>query len=322
VQRWRTPKNKIATWRLTQETKVGAFLIGIPTANGVVQEVLHLLKSDRQFAILMPLSLVPELTRLENSEGVRSHDLDIARKVDDLSKIVLPSSAQVWLVNLVHFSVIKVLTIMKEGAGLDEVERTFRESLHNLFETTEQEDDWLEHNATIEALATTRSRKRTVETEGEQEQSEAVLTPAHGALTRARSTADKQMVVPTLERRRLSWKRSPREPLPILAPMDLWVGLQLNHEKMPTKYMRGPPEGELIKNIPGRPAELLGIPDHLGTQPRIIVPKDFCEAFGAAHSRGHPPSESSESHAHTKAFVLLARHGQGYRTLHIGMRNM
>ncbi len=95
VQRWRTPKNKIATGRLVQETKVGASLIGTPTANSVVQEVLHLLKSDRQFAIFMPLSLVPELSRLENDEGARSHDLDIARKVDALSKIVLPSSAQV-----------------------------------------------------------------------------------------------------------------------------------------------------------------------------------------------------------------------------------
>jgi hypothetical protein len=178
-----------------------------------------------------------------------------------LSKIVLPSSAQVWLVSLTQFSVTKVLTIMEEGAGLDEVERIFRESLHNLFETMEQKVDWHEHNATVEALVTTRSRKRTAETEDEQ--SEAILTPAHGAITRSKSTAGKQMVVPTLERGKLAWKRSPRQPLPILAPMDLWVGLQLNHEKMPTKYMHEPPEGELIKNILGRPAELLGIPNHL-----------------------------------------------------------
>jgi hypothetical protein len=56
VQRWRTPKNKVATGRLTQETKAGAFLIGTPTANGVVQEVLHLLKNDRQFDASVPRS--------------------------------------------------------------------------------------------------------------------------------------------------------------------------------------------------------------------------------------------------------------------------
>jgi hypothetical protein len=120
---------------------------------------LHLLKNDRQFAVLMPLSLVPELSRLENSGGTQAHDLDVARKVDALSKIVLPSSAQVWLVNLAQFAVTKVLTIMEEGAGLDEVERTFiRESLYNLYNFMEQKDDWHQHNATVELMATTGSK--------------------------------------------------------------------------------------------------------------------------------------------------------------------
>ncbi len=276
VQRWRTPKNKVATGRLIQETKAGAFLIGTPTANSVVQEVLHLLKSDRQFAVVMPLSLIPELSRLENSGGTQVHDLDVAKKVDALSKIVLPSSAQVWLVNLAQFAVTKVLTIMEEGAGLDEVERTFRESLHNLHDTMEQKDDWHEHNSAVELMVSTRSRKRTAD--DVDEQTEPVLTPAHGTITRSRSTAEKQMVVPALEKGRISWKRAPRQPLPVLTPIESWVGLQ-EHEKMPVKYMHEPPDGELIKNIPGRPAELLGIPNHLGTQPRIIVPKNFCEAL-------------------------------------------
>jgi hypothetical protein len=44
VQRWRTPKNKIVTGRFTQEeTKNGTFLIGTPTANSVIKEVLQFL---------------------------------------------------------------------------------------------------------------------------------------------------------------------------------------------------------------------------------------------------------------------------------------
>ena len=140
------------------------------------------------------------------------HDLDVAQKVDTLSKIVLPSSAQVWLVNLAQFAITKVLIIMEEGAGLDEVERTFRESLLNLRDMMEQKDDWQDHNAAVELLATTRSRKRAVDNGNEQP--EFVLTPAHGTITRSRSTADSQMVVPTLERGRIAWKRVPREPLP------------------------------------------------------------------------------------------------------------
>ncbi len=126
-------------------------------------------------------------------------------------------------------------------------------------------------------MATTRSKKKTVD--NVDEQSESVLTLAHGTITRSRSTAEKQMVVPALEKERISWKRAPRQPLPVLTPIESWVGLQLEHEKIPAKYMHEPPEGELIKNISGRPAELLGIPNHLGTQPRIIVPKTFCEAL-------------------------------------------
>ena len=48
VQKWRTPKNKVATGRLTEETKSGAFLIGTPTANSVIKEVLQLLAQNKQ----------------------------------------------------------------------------------------------------------------------------------------------------------------------------------------------------------------------------------------------------------------------------------
>jgi hypothetical protein len=318
VQRWRTPKNNIATGRLAQETKAGAFLIGTPTANSLVQEVLHLLKNDRQFAVLMPLSLVSELSRLENSGGAQTHDLDVARKVDTLSKIVFPSSAQVWLVNLAQFAITKILIIMEEGAGLDEVERTFRESLLNLQDMMEQKDDWYDHNTTVELLATTRSKKRTVDNGNEQ--AESVLTPTHRTITRSRSTAERQMVVPTLERGRISWKRAPREPLPSLAPVDLWVGSQLDHDKMPAKYMHEPPEGELIKNISGRPAELPGIPNHLGAQPRIIVPKTFCEALTMhTHEDIHHQNHQKVTHILKPLYYWPSMDRERCRTLHIRM---
>ncbi len=87
VQRWRTPKNKGATGRLTQEAKAGAFLIeGTPTANSVIKEVVQLLSQDRRFAVLMPLSLIPELARLENNGNERSYDQSMIQKVEALSK--------------------------------------------------------------------------------------------------------------------------------------------------------------------------------------------------------------------------------------------
>jgi hypothetical protein len=89
----------------------------------------------------------------------------------------------------------------------------------------------------------------------------------------------KQLVTPINEHGRLSWKRSPREPLPRLTPVAQWIGSQLDHDNLPKKYSCEPPEGELIKDIPGQPADLLGIPNHLGAHPRIIVPKAVREAI-------------------------------------------
>ncbi len=185
------------------------------------------------------------------------------------------------MVNLAQFTITKVLTIMEEGAGLDEFEHTFRKSLLSLQDMMEQKYDWHDHNATVELLANTRSKKRTVDNGNER--SESVLTPAHGTITSSRSTADRQMVVPTLERGRISWKRAPREPIPLLAHVKLWVGSQLDHEKMPAKCMHEPPESELIKNISGRPAELLGTPNYLGTT-KDHCSQDFLRSVNYAHS--------------------------------------
>jgi hypothetical protein len=44
-------------------------------------------------------------------------------------------------------------------------------------------------------------------------------------------------------------------------------------------YTCEPSQAELNKGIPGHPAELHGIPNHLGTHPRIIVFKKLCEAI-------------------------------------------
>jgi hypothetical protein len=37
--------------------------------------------------------------KLENIDGQRMHDLDMAKKVSSISKIVMASSAEVWLIH-------------------------------------------------------------------------------------------------------------------------------------------------------------------------------------------------------------------------------
>ncbi len=178
------------------ETKNGAFLIGTPTANSVIKEVLQLLAQNRQFAVLMPLSLVPELARLENSEQSCVYDQNIAQKVESLSKIILPLSAQLWLISLNSLKVTKVLIGPEEGGCLEEVKQTFKDSLDNLFQVMEHDDDWHDHNASVEILPLTRSRKRIMR--NDTEQSELTLTPAHST-TRAQPNLNKQLITPINE---------------------------------------------------------------------------------------------------------------------------
>jgi hypothetical protein len=147
------------------------------------------------------------------------------------------------------------------------------------------------HLLSVEMLPLTRSRKRIMR--NDTEQSEPTLTPAHST-TRARSNLNNQLITPTNEHGRLSWKRSPREPLPRLTPVDQWIGSQLDHDNLPKNYTCGPPKGELIKDIPGHPADLLGIPNHLGAQPRIIVSKAVREAI-TMHTHGTIGPEWTET---------------------------
>ena len=43
--------------------------------------VVKLIKSDKSFAVLMPISVTSEIARLENVDGERCHDLELAKKV-------------------------------------------------------------------------------------------------------------------------------------------------------------------------------------------------------------------------------------------------
>jgi hypothetical protein len=90
------------------------------------------------------------------------YDQNIAQKVESLSKIILPSSAKLWLISLNDLKVTKVLIGPEEGACLEEVKQTFKDSLDNFFQVMEQKDDWHDHSASIEMLPVTRSRKRSL----------------------------------------------------------------------------------------------------------------------------------------------------------------
>ena len=77
--------------------KLRAFSIGTPHADTGVREIRELIKSGRAFAVLTPISLIPQIAR-----GCVEGDMDetIAEKVNQMTKIVMASTADAWLVNI------------------------------------------------------------------------------------------------------------------------------------------------------------------------------------------------------------------------------
>jgi hypothetical protein len=83
----------------------------------------------------------------------------------------------------------------------------------------------------------------------------------------------------------IKWTNVPRQPLPKLDDVSLWVGNQLNHERMPAKYQHMAPEGELIASLDGHPEGLLAIPgDNNGPPSQDNSTKKSDKSIGAAVS--------------------------------------
>ncbi len=119
VQKWRKPTNSISQGKLgsfaepkqshdvdiEQQTIVmdsdtldlKAFSIGTPHADTGVREIRELIASGKSFAVLTSISLIPQIAR-----GVNISDMDeeIALKVDQMTKLVMASTADAWLINL------------------------------------------------------------------------------------------------------------------------------------------------------------------------------------------------------------------------------
>jgi hypothetical protein len=126
VQKWRKPTNRISQGRLlTKETAATAFHIGIDDANKCVNETIQLINNRKHFAILMPISLTSEIARLENVDGQRVHDIETAKKIASMSKIVLASGSETWLVSCPEPTFNHFYNNDMERLGMDKVQEIF-----------------------------------------------------------------------------------------------------------------------------------------------------------------------------------------------------
>jgi hypothetical protein len=220
--------------------------------------------------VLIPISVTSEIARQENKEGVRCHDHELAMKVHAMSKITLASSAEVWLINHSGESFNQFYNNDMEGLGLSacqEVFATAYEDMKAYCNNVEKQD--------MEAFPIMRSQRKLHESSSE------ILTPASERIICGNRHTEEQgvsVIAPVNDNGLIRWTNVPRQPIPPLDNVDMWIGHQVEQERMPVKYQHLPPEGELIASIDGYPEGLLGIPNNDGS-PRIIVPKSQRKAL-------------------------------------------
>ena len=76
------------------------FRIGTPRADAGIKEIRTLLNEGVHFAVLTPITLIPEISRLPKDEqGNDRFDPIIMKKVDQLAKLVFADTAEAWLIN-------------------------------------------------------------------------------------------------------------------------------------------------------------------------------------------------------------------------------
>ncbi len=255
----------------------------------------------------MHRSITSEIARLENKDGQRCHDESLAIKVKSMSKITLASSSEEWLVNLPGEPFNHFLSNDMEGLGLTGCKAVFQESLVREMDATAQMGN---HDAdTLQAVPETRSRDQEemfqaapetrsrdrdemfqavpeTQSRGRDETLDAfpmtrsrvradtiITTPAANSIISGdRTTTDHEtrIISPELENQKIKWKNVPRQPIPELQDVGLWIGHQLNHKRMPKAYSNLPPDRKLISSMEGHPEGLLAVPSEEGS-PRIIV---------------------------------------------------
>jgi hypothetical protein len=226
-----------------------------------------------------------------------------------MSRITLASSSEVWLVHLPGDPFNHFLSNDMEGLGLTGCKAVFQESLVREMDATAQVGD---HDAdTFQAVPDMRSRDRdemfqevpetrsrvreamfqTVPETRSRDQDKTldafpmtrsrvrsdttITTPAANSILsgdRITTAHETRTISPELENQTIKWKNVPRQPIPALQDVSLWIGHQLHHQRMPKEYKNLSPEGKLISFMKGYPEGLLAVPGEEGS-PRIIVPR-------------------------------------------------
>ena len=119
LHQWRKPRNLLASSISPGKLSIAdsnseAFHIGVEDVNKVVDLCRNLIKQDRQFAVLIPISIAGEIARKENDGQVRMYDQELVNTVEKLSKIVMAQDAVMWLISIRDHHIDEFVTLQKQ----------------------------------------------------------------------------------------------------------------------------------------------------------------------------------------------------------------
>ncbi len=272
VQAWRTPSNPISQGRLSSGDFVDnctVFFIGVCQAEKSVDEIKELLASDRQFAILLPTGLLPELSRGENTNGMETYNEDFEKQIYSLSKIVLSQEGETWLIRIKDQPrVVEVLLQEHVGCADSDVATIICDSLEALITQVTVLPDWHDHN-------------REISLEREVHVGEAHSPPTtrrSNRLKRHKSGVQPPVEPKSISEQPISGNDEPVEPIgsssksanfnPFeVQPITSWIGNQLKDQTIPESTLNG-----VIETHENYLDGLLAIPSTNGGPSRIIVP--------------------------------------------------
>jgi hypothetical protein len=210
---------------LFHHARKGAFHIGLEDVHKVVHLCKSLISQKKQFAVVIPTSVVGEIARLENDAKERLYDQKFITAVEKLSRVILTQDAEMWLISIEDHHIGEFITLQKH----------MEENLHEI--TAIRESLFKARNSKVnKTLKSDTAQKHT-----DQESDENILT--HIMLPTTRAIARQQInstMIPlrkrrtiynsvdkshedggdhhkdrsTLELSRIKWKRILKEPIP------------------------------------------------------------------------------------------------------------
>ena len=309
VQRWRSPTNPVSQGKLTsyvvpkrlpysdenslptfsigyavkyEDTDVTSFSIATPYADTGVTEIRKMIEEDRPFAILTPISLIPQIARdlKGNPDGSPSYNPVIREKVAAMTTIVMAATADAWLINLPNLpKSVEILSLLQVGCSDDEAKIIVEKKVESFIQSFTMLEDWEEHNE--------RSR--------EIKESEILIqTRSQGSdpkdlqsLSNKKPMKSKKLTFKKKKKFTSKSKKVQHNKLTLDSPFSKWVGHQLQGQTLSKDMM-----DNVTSSMEGHPGGLQAIKSSTGGPPRVIVPlKDqprlVNEVHVEIHHQGH-----------------------------------